>query len=145
MRVASDDMVRQANPPSGFEPIVSSSPFGWENGPIFEVTNEGGWRRGFRVAERHSNAGGMCHGGMLMTFADILLSRAVMDAVDPPFVTVRMITDFVGPACKGDWVEGSANVMGVTDGLVSVVGEIKTRNTPVANLNAMFKTLGRRG
>lgn len=72
---ATEEMIREAQPPEGYEPILSNSPFGWGNGPIFERTlKEGGWVRGFRVAEKHANVAGMCHGGMLMTFADIFVS-----------------------------------------------------------------------
>lgn len=144
MRQATEEMVAAAYPPGNFEPIVSSSPFGWENGPIFEQANDDGWVRGFRVAEKHSNAAGICHGGMLMTFADILLSRAVLDVVAPPFVTVRLVSDFMGPAMMGDWVEGKANVVGVEDGMVSLTGQIYTEGTPVLSVSALFKKLGSR-
>ena len=142
MRRATAEMIALAAPPEGFEPIVSSSNFGWENGPIFEKVNGSSWTRGFRVADQHTNAGGMCHGGMLMTFADILLSRAVLEVVQPPFVTVRLTTDFVGPAKKKDWVEGVAKVVGQDDGLVSVSGRIYTRAATVVNTSALFKRIG---
>lgn len=143
MRTATAEMIAQANPPSGFEPITSTSPFGWENGPIFERRNGADWKRGFRVAEKHTNAGGMCHGGMLMTFADILLSRAVLEVVSPPFVTVRLVSDFVGPARRDAWVEGTASVTGQDDGIVSVTGQIYAEHDAVLNVSALFKQLGR--
>lgn len=142
MRKATPEMVEAARPPIGYEPIVSSSPFGWENGPVFEKDGPDGWVRGFRVAERHTNAAGMCHGGMLMTFADILLSRAVLDVVPPPFVTLRLTSDFVGPAWKGDWVEGRAHSLGVEDGVVSLVGLLYTSGGTVLSISALFKKLG---
>ncbi len=141
MRKATSEMITAANPPPGFEPIVSSSSFGWENGPIFERSLEGGWVRAFRVLEKHTNAAGMCHGGMLMTFADILLSRAVLDVVNTPFVTVRLVTDFAGPAVLGDWVQGEASVVGVEGGLVSLVGRVFTERGTVASVSALFKVL----
>lgn len=143
MRIATPEMIAAADPPCGFEPISSSSPFGWENGPIFERDTGQAWARGFRVAEKHANAGGMCHGGMLMTFADILLSRAVLEVLAPPFVTVRLLSDFVGPARLGDWVEGTAHVRGEEDGLVSVVGRIYTGETTAVSTSAIFKNIGR--
>lgn len=141
-RKATPDMVAAANPPEGFEPILSNSPFGWENGPIFERTTDDGKVRGFRVAERHINAGGACHGGMIMTFADILLATAVFDVARPPFVTVRLTTDFLGPAFLGQWVEGRASVTGVSDGLVAVKGDIRSDGKAVAAASGVFKVLG---
>jgi len=139
---ATAEMVAMARPPLGYEPISSSSPFGWENGPIFEKDNLDTWMRGFRVESRHTNAGGMCHGGMIMTFADIVLSRAVLETIPPPFVTVRLTTDFIGPAVLGDWVEGTASVHGNEDGVVSVSGKIFSEQGTVAGISALFKKLG---
>ncbi|NVJ96812.1 MAG: PaaI family thioesterase [Alphaproteobacteria bacterium] len=140
-RKATPEMVAEASPPDGFEPILSNSPFGWENGPIFEKQTEAGKVRGFRVADRHINAGGACHGGMIMTFADILLATAVFDVAEPPFVTVRLTTDFLGPAFKGQWVEGSASVSGMEDGLVAVTGIIMSEGKEIAAASGVFKTI----
>ncbi|SDD54185.1 PaaI family thioesterase [Kordiimonas lacus] len=140
-RRATPDMVAAANPPAGFEPILSNSPFGWENGPIFEKTDDSGKVRGFRVADRHINAGGACHGGMIMTFADILLATAVFVVAEPPFVTVRLTTDFIGPAFKGEWLEGRACVTGIDDGLVAVTGEMHAGDRAVASVSGLFKTI----
>ena len=143
-RTATPEMIAAANPPAGFEPILSNSAFGWENGPIFEKKVPGGCRRGFRVAERHINAGGMCHGGMMMTFADILLATAVMEVAEPPFVTIRLTTDFIDAAQLGEWVEGEAISSGVEDGVVSVACVMKAAERTVASASGLFKLLGSR-
>lgn len=140
-RKATPDMVALANPPQGFEPILSNSPFGWENGPIFERMDDQGRTRGFRVAERHINAGGACHGGMIMTFADILLATAVFDVAEPPFVTVRLTTDFLGPAFEGEWLEGRAEVTGVDDDMIAVTGRMATDARAVASVSGVFKAI----
>lgn len=143
-RKATPEMVAAANPPPGFEAIVSNSAFAWENGPIFERCDAEGRVRGFRVAERHINAGGICHGGMMMTFADILLATAVMDVAAPPFVTVRMTTDFIDAARLGEWVQGRATCDGIADGLVAVVGDMSAGGRIVASASGLFKLLRRR-
>ncbi|WP_262696311.1 PaaI family thioesterase [Kordiimonas aquimaris] len=137
-------MVAAANPPSGYAPIVSTSAFGWENGPIFEKVDNGVFQRGFRVMAKHTNAGGAVHGGMIMTFADILLARGVGDLADPPFVTVRCTTDFVGPAFEGEWVFGTANPYAVGEDMVAVNGTIKTETRIVASTQGLFKLIRRR-
>ena len=143
-RKATPEMVAAANPPEGFEPILSNSAFGWENGPIFEYNGTEGRKRGFRVAERHINAGGMCHGGMMMTFADILLATAVMEVAEPPFVTIRLTTDFIDAAFQGEWVEGEAVASGVEDGVVPVSCVMKANGRTVASASGLFKLLGSR-
>lgn len=142
-RRATPEMVAAANPPPGFESILSNSPFGWENGPVFERTVENGVERGFRVAGRHINAGGALHGGMVMTFADILLATAVHAIATPPFVTIRLTTDFVGPAFEGDWVQGAAEAQAPQDGIIAVRGLITTGEKTVASAQGLFKAIVR--
>ena len=134
-------MVAAANPPEGYEPILSNSPFGWENGPIFERVSAHGKERGFRIAERHINAGGACHGGMIMTFADILLATAVFDIAEPPFVTIRMTTDFIGPAFRGEWLSGKATAMAAGDGIVAVEGTMVVEGRVIASASGLFKVV----
>lgn len=134
-------MISKANPPAGYLPILSNSPFGWENGPIFERVTEGGKERGFRIAERHINAGGACHGGMIMTFADILLATAVFDIAEPPFVTVRMTTDFIGPAYEGEWLSGTATAEDAGEGMVAVKGMMMVEGRTIASASGLFKVI----
>lgn len=141
---ATPEMIAAARPPAGYESILSNSPFGWENGPIFERKTEVGVQRGFRIAPRHTNAGGALHGGMVMTFADILLATAVYAIAPPPFVTVRLTTDFMGPAFEGDWVEGTAEAEEPNDSLIAVRGIITAGNKTVATAQGLFKALNRR-
>ncbi len=132
--------------PAGFEPINSSNNFGSRNGPLFEKKNvDGTWVRGFVVSENHINQANVLHGGMLMTFADIVLARGVMDSFDPPFVTVRLTTDFISPALQGNWVEGKAQVTGEQNELVTVQGQFTTRGKIVGTATAVFKLLRPRG
>ncbi len=144
-RIATPEMVAVANPPTGFEPIVSNSPFGWENGPLFERRDEDRIFRGFRVAERHINAGGACHGGMIMTFADILLASVVFEAASAPLVTVRLTTDFTGPAFKDEWLEGQAHITGMEDGLAAATGDMYVDDRPIASVSGIFKVIRPRG
>jgi acyl-coenzyme A thioesterase PaaI-like protein len=128
--------------PDGFEPITSSSLFGFRNGPLFErKSDDGQWARGFWVDDKHLNGAEVLHGGMLMVFADIVMGRGVADDFDPPFVTVRLATDFISPALKGFWLEGSARVTGEQDGLVNVVGEFTSRGKIIGTATAVFKLL----
>ena len=133
------DRLADSKPPEGFEPIVSHSPFGSANGPVFEKRTQDGWVRGFRVLPHHINAGGSVHGGMLMTFADILLAIAVMEKITPPMVTVRMTTDFIGRAVLGDWVEGTAVAVSPVDGTIAGQGEITAPAGVVASFQGIFK------
>ncbi len=128
-------------PPAGFEPIVHSNPFGAHIGPIFERTSADGFVRGFHLAEKHTNAGGVAHGGVLMTFADIVLGRAVLPHIGGPAVTVRMITDFIAPVKLGSWVEGRAAVTHAAKTLIFVSGEISVAGKIAMTAQGTFKPI----
>ncbi len=142
-RRATLEMIAAANPPEGYSSILSTSPFGWENGPIFNRVDGDGFKRGFRIAPKHLNAGGVLHGGMVMTFADIVLAQAVSKVAEPPFVTIRLTSDFIGIAVEGDWVEGTATAEAPKDGIVAVQGIIEVGGRVIASAQGLFKTLRR--
>jgi uncharacterized protein (TIGR00369 family) len=128
--------------PEGFEPIESANLFGGRNGPIYEkILPDGGWVRGFLVEEKHCNKANIVHGGMLMTFADITLSRAVLEVAEPPFVTLRMGCDFVSPAFIGNWVEGRARVTKRGRQIIFLEGQITSRGKTVMSVTSQFKLL----
>ncbi|MEM8800155.1 MAG: PaaI family thioesterase [Pseudomonadota bacterium] len=132
---------RTIDVPDGFEPITSSNEFGLRNGPLFERTTDRSWVRGFRAASHHCNRADIVHGGMLMTFADILCARALLDHADPPFVTIRLVTDFLGAAPKGCWVEGQAKLMGIVEGVAQIEARIAIGHRPVMTAQGTFRLL----
>ena len=65
--------------PDGFRPVRIAGQFIAHNGPLFaRIEGDHRVQLGFRVAPRHTNSMGMCHGGMLATFADMLVPCAAM-------------------------------------------------------------------
>ena len=99
--------------PDGFEPFDPQGPFiehvgpvlwrdGGEDGPVF----------GLRVEDRHTNHRGTVQGGLLSTFVDFALGRAIeADADDgKDRATVSLTVDFLKPAQPGDWIEARARV-----------------------------------
>ena len=132
-------------PPEGFEPIVSENPFGKAVGPIYEKrdgeTKGDQWVRGFLVEEKHTNRVGVAHGGVLMTFADIVLATAVLAATKTPIATIQLNTQFISPARLGAWIEGRAVVTRHTKALAFVKGEITSSGKPVADVSGIFKIL----
>ncbi len=130
--------------PEGYQPIRSTQPFGTLVGPIFEKPGDEAVRRGFRVLERHCNQGGIAHGGMMMTFIDVILGTVVWRVTGRPALTVSMKVDFLAPARRGDWVEGTAEVVRATKSLSFVEGALSVAGRRVLTASAVFKTLARR-
>ena len=98
--------------PDGFVPFENQGPFVEHIGPIH--VREGGDEliMGLRAEERHANHRGTVQGGLLSTFADFALGRAIeADADDDKDrATVSLTVDFLKPAKPGDWIESRTRV-----------------------------------
>jgi uncharacterized protein (TIGR00369 family) len=98
--------------PDGFTPFANQGPFLEHIGPI--MIREGGDELvlGLRAEERHANHRGTVQGGLLSTFADFALGRAIeADADDgKDRATVSLTVDFLKPAQPGDWIESRTRV-----------------------------------
>jgi uncharacterized protein (TIGR00369 family) len=127
--------------PAGFAPIVHSANFGRLLGPFYDKSTADGFVRAFRVDDRHVNALQIAHGGMLLTFADIVLGMAVFRAANVRAVTLHLVGDFVAPAQLGDWVEGAAQVDRQTRSLFYASGRLSVRDKPVFAMSGVFHIL----
>jgi uncharacterized protein (TIGR00369 family) len=98
--------------PDGFEPYPNQGPFLDHIGPIL-VHHEGEELvLAIRAEDRHTNHRGTVQGGLLSTFADFALGRAIeRDADDDKDrATVSLTVDFIKPAKPGDWIESRTRV-----------------------------------
>jgi acyl-coenzyme A thioesterase 13 len=98
--------------PEGFSSIFRTSPFLEAIGPIYSRGKGEQFAVGLRVGEKHCNARGSAHGGVLATLCDIALGYAMAFSSDPPasLVTASMNIDFAGTAKLGDWIESSVQI-----------------------------------
>ena len=99
-------------PPSA--EIISSGGFNLFAGPFWRLDVDAdrlGARYGFIAQPKHMNSAGSLHGGLLMTFADVAMSRtARLVASVETCNTVSLTADFVGPGKLGDLVEAAVRV-----------------------------------
>ncbi|MFT4100385.1 MAG: PaaI family thioesterase [Burkholderiaceae bacterium] len=131
--------------PAGFVELPMRSGFMGPNGPLYGRRDGERMVLGFRVEPRHVNPRDVCHGGMLMLFADMLLplaARVQADLDDSFFPTISLTTDFLAPAPLGSWVQGRADVMKVTRNMVFVQGVVEADEVLVARINGIFKRGG---
>jgi uncharacterized protein (TIGR00369 family) len=100
------------NPPSGFSPFPNQGPFLEHVGPILIRDGDEELVLGLQTEERHANHRGTVQGGLLSTFADFALGRAIeADADDgKDRATVSLTVDFLKPAKPGDWIESRTRV-----------------------------------
>lgn len=128
--------------PAGFRAMKLEYGFVGINGPLYGKLDNGKVVMGFRVEERHSNPGKIAHGGMLATFADMLLpiTARIEAKEDMGFVpTVSLSLDFLGPAKLGAWVEGRADVLRTGKSIFYVQGLVTSDGAPCLRASGVFK------
>ena len=142
-----DDLLEERLPtiPEGYRQMNWTQGFGRQIGPLYERNGPGdSYARAFLVSEHHTNGMRNCHGGMLMAFADMAFGHAITQRAHRYWVTVRLLTDFLSSAAVGEFVEGTAEVVGEEDDLYTVRGRIWTGPRTIMTGTGVFKALGAR-
>jgi uncharacterized protein (TIGR00369 family) len=95
-----------------FSPFPNQGPFLEHIGPILRLEGDGELVLGLQTEDRHANHRGTVQGGVLSTFADFALGRAIEnDAQDgKDRATVSLTVDYLKPAMPGDFVESRTRV-----------------------------------
>lgn len=132
-----------ADIPSGFAPLRLGGGFMALNGPLY-LRHEGDEvLLGFRVEKRHCNPLANCHGGMLASFADMLLPVSVhrkRPDIGMRFLpTINLQLDYLAPSPLGAWVQGEAQVLRATRSLVFVQGLITADGELAVRMSGIFK------
>ena len=129
--------------PAGFEPLASGGEFIAANGPLYLYHQGDVVKLGFRVESRHTNPLGICHGGMMASFCDMLLPLSVhrkSREVGHRFLpTIGLQVDYLSPVSIGAWVEGEAEPLRVTRSLVFAQGLVCADGVPAARVSGIFK------
>ena len=97
--------------PPHFTPL-STSPFSERIGPLYVNSRDPGPVIGVRIEAHHANRAGRAHGGLLMTLADIALTRAAREHVPPgaTLATADLHIAFLDALGPGEWVEALPSV-----------------------------------
>jgi uncharacterized protein (TIGR00369 family) len=131
--------------PEGFQAIGFSMGFIETNGPLYGKWEGERILLGFRVEARHCNPGNVCHGGMLATFADMLLPIAarLQSKKDMGFLpTVNLTCDFLAPAPLGAWVEGRGDALKAGRSILFAQGLVEADGVPCLRASGVFKVTG---
>ena len=96
---------------------------------------------GFR--QQHANTAGISHGGVLMALADTVLGSTARADRGQPVVTIRVVTEFIGPCRLGEWLVGRAWVTRHSRVLSFVEGELRVRNRLIMTASGVFRVVER--
>ncbi|MFZ5668825.1 MAG: PaaI family thioesterase [Pseudomonadota bacterium] len=130
--------------PPGYSLLNWTRGFGRQIGPLYEKYDAAGCTLAFRVEEHHTNGMANCHGGMLMSFADMAWGRVISVERSHYWVTVRLTCDFLSAARLHDWVEGTAELIAEEDSVFTVRGRIWSGDRLLMAGTGVFKALGPR-
>ncbi|MBE2262043.1 MAG: PaaI family thioesterase [Burkholderiaceae bacterium] len=128
--------------PEGFRPIRIGGPFIVHNGPLYARLAGEKLQLGFRVEPRHTNPLKICHGGMMASFADMLLPCAAMyqGTSERRFLpTISLQIDYLAASPLGAWVQGEGEVLRTTRNMLFAQGLITADGEPVLRVSGIFK------
>ena len=111
-------------------------------GPLYRLSDgaDGAKRYAFAVTEKHMNAGGTVHGGMLMGFADVSMSRtARLVIASRSCSTVSLTCDFLAAGKLTDVIESRVRVTRSTRTLVFMSAEIVTEERLLLTASGVWK------
>ena len=130
--------------PDGFTTFEPQGPFLEHIGPVQAREDDDGRVFGLRAEERHTNHRGTIQGGLLSTFADFVLGRAIGAGADDDKdrATVSLTVDFLRPARPGDWIEGRARVERVGGTLSFADVSLTVEGREIVRARAVFVVAG---
>ena len=128
--------------PPGFHSAIFGGPFIAANGPFYARLESERIQLGFRVEARHTNPLQNCHGGMLASFADMLMPSAVLYQAQGArrfLPTISLQVDYLSAAPLGAWVQGEADLLRETRNLVFAQGLVYADGVPCMRVSGVFK------
>jgi acyl-coenzyme A thioesterase 13 len=126
--------------PAGFRPLFRTSPVLDLIGPLFCRGEGVDLVIGLRVAEKHCNARGTIHGGILATIADVALGYTMAFSTTPPtaLTTANLTLDYAGTAKIGDWLETRVDVQRLGSRLAFANCYITAQGERIVRASAVF-------
>jgi uncharacterized protein (TIGR00369 family) len=121
--------------------LASTAGFNLFAGPFYRLRDDGDVKRfAFIALEKHMNAAGSVHGGLLMTFADIAMSRTSrLTSGAKSCSTVSVSCDFVSAGRLGDLIEIRVRVTRQTRTLVFLSSEIIANGAVLMVANGLWR------
>lgn len=128
--------------PEGFRPVQVGGAFIAHNGPLYAKWTGQRLLLGFRVQDHHTNPLKIAHGGMMATFADMLIPCAAMYQHDMErrfLPTISLQMDYMGASALGAWVQGEADILKTTRNMLFGQGVVTADGQPVLRVSGIFK------
>ncbi|SET06877.1 PaaI family thioesterase [Oceanicella actignis] len=115
-------------------------------GPVsFARVSDSEWRFFLDIEAHHINIGGVCHGGVSLTLADIGMgSGAYAAGGNRPCTTIQMDAHFIAAAKKGQRLLGAARLVRATHELAFMECELHAGGRQTLRASGVWKYLSPR-
>lgn len=125
--------------PEDFEPLATS-PFSERIGPVYVSRRDSASVIAVRVAPHHANRSGRAHGGLLMTLADVALSRAVREQLPTggTLATADLHIAFLDSVELDQWLEAVPSIDRVGRALIHASCLLRSDGRNVARAMGTF-------
>lgn len=126
--------------PEGFELLPRGLGFTDFLQPIYRRLTGEGVSCGVLVQQSHCNIMGMCHGGVIMTLADIAAASGVNHACGRPAgnPTINLAVDFINAGKEGDWLQADVAHVSIKRRFGFCNGLLSGPDGVVARFNGTF-------
>jgi len=127
--------------PEGYALLDRKSPFMEPIGPVYRKVDGRMLSLGVRIAERHTNARGLVHGGLFATLSDLAMGYALGVSENPPKsgVTASLTIDILGSAKIGDWLEVRAEAKRVGGTLAFSACDMLVEGATIGQATAVYR------
>ena len=130
---------------SNFIKDKDPGPFSKNNGFIYNMELDGTYFKGFKVEEVNCNKAGIAHGGTLIAFADGIMGYTAWKKGTFPCLTAKLNANYVGPAPKGSWVYGFAEITRETKSILFMKCTLFIDENTIFTADGIFKIIRNRG
>lgn len=129
----------------GFNPVPNLSGFSAHVGTIYEKGTDEDFVRALPIEEHHLNPEGVVHGGVLLSFMDYVIYRAIGDEIshDVIFSTVNLNTNFLAAAKVGEIVFGSGKISRKTKSVIFAEGLLYTEDRDIMTGMGVWKIISK--
>jgi uncharacterized protein (TIGR00369 family) len=93
------------------------------------------------IQDYHINAGGVTHGGFIMSMLDSGMGTAAHQLIEGSAVTISLNTNFIGGSKAGDKIIGLAKIKKKTRSLIFMYGQLKCEDKLLASAEGIWKII----
>ena len=93
------------------------------------------------IQDYHINAGGVTHGGFIMSMLDSGMGTAAHQVIEGSAVTISLNTNFIGGSKAGDKIIGFAKIKKKTRSLIFMYGHLKCEDKLLASAEGIWKII----